>query len=182
MKKLLEERIKIPQDVSCEVEGKKLICRKGPVELSKVLSSPKISLSIDQGSVLIKCEKSSKSEKKIVHSFIKHIESLFQGLNEKYIYTLEACNVHFPMSIKIEPGKLMISNFLGEKIPRIARILPNVDVSLKGQIITVTSADRESAGQTAGNIETATKVKSRDRRVFQDGIYITKKPGDKKHD
>jgi len=35
----------------------------------------------------------------------------------------------------------------------------------------------EDAGQTAANIERATKIKGFDPRVFQDGIYIIEKPG-----
>ena len=105
---------------------------------------------------------------------------MFKGINEKFAYKLEACNVHFPMTLKIEGNKLAINNFLGEKTPRHAEILPNVDVDIKGQVITLTSHDKEAAGQTAANFEKATKVRNRDRRIFQDGIYITQKPGDKK--
>ena len=41
--------------------------------------------------------------------------------------------------------------------------------------VTVTGSDREKVGQTAANIERACKIKKRDRRVFQDGIYIVSK-------
>jgi len=81
--------------------------------------------------------------------------------------------------MKIDSGRLLINNFLGEKNPRVAVILPNVDVQLKGAKITVTSADKDAAGQTAANIEKATKIRNRDRRIFQDGIYIVERPGRK---
>ncbi|MEC7431143.1 MAG: 50S ribosomal protein L6, partial [Candidatus Thermoplasmatota archaeon] len=41
--------------------------------------------------------------------------------------------------------------------------------------VTVSGSDREKVGQTAANIERACKIKKRDRRVFQDGIYIVSK-------
>jgi large subunit ribosomal protein L6 len=81
------------------------------------------------------------------------------------------------MILKLDKNKLIISNFLGEKVSRHATILPNVDVQIKGAKITITSNDKEAAGQTAANIEKASIVRNRDRRVFQDGIYIIEKPG-----
>ena len=80
------------------------------------------------------------------------------------------------MSVKIENNFLIILNFLGEKIPRKAIILPDVKVSVNGDIIIVESSNLENAGQTAANIEIATKIRNRDRRIFQDGIYIIEKP------
>jgi len=38
--------------------------------------------------------------------------------------------------------------------------------------VIVEGIDIEHVGQTAANIELATKVKDKDRRVFADGIYI----------
>ena len=49
-----------------------------------------------------------------------------------------------------------------------------VKVERKSDII-VTGAERKKVGQSAANIERACKVKKRDPRVFQDGIYITAK-------
>ena len=68
---------------------------------------------------------------------------------------------------------------LGEKVPRVAA-LPwtpaDVQVKIENKSdVVVSGADREKVGQTAANIERACKVKKRDPRVFQDGIYIISK-------
>lgn len=180
MKGSLKEIIQIPSGISCEYSKGMLICRKGSDELKKKFDIPKVSFSVRGDSVVIESLKANKNQHKIIKSSVAHIKNLFDGINKKFVYRLETANVHFPMTLKLDGKVLIISNFLGEKVPRKAKILPNVNVELKGASIIVTSHDKEAAGQTAGNIEKATKVKGYDKRVFQDGIYITQKPGDEK--
>jgi len=72
-----------------------------------------------------------------------------------------------------------VTNLFGEKVPRVAK-LPwspgevEVKVSNKTDVV-VKGIDKEKVGQTAANIERSCKIRNRDRRVFQDGIYITSK-------
>ncbi|MCK4332660.1 MAG: 50S ribosomal protein L6, partial [Thermoplasmatales archaeon] len=61
--------------------------------------------------------------------------------------------------------------------PRKAKILENVKVETMGDNVTVSGIDKEKVGQTAANIERSTKVKHRDIRVFQDGVYLISKRG-----
>ena len=81
------------------------------------------------------------------------------------------------MTVKVKGKKLEIKNFLGEKVPRIADIVNDVDVKIEGDEIIITSANKEAAGQTAGNFEKATRITNRDRRIFQDGLWIIQKAG-----
>lgn len=179
MKQKFTEKIEIPTEVVCVYSDNILKCKKDSFEINRAFYSPNINLEINKNFIILSCEKGNKIEKKTIKSYLAHIKNMFNGLTKKHTYILEACNVHFPMNLKIEGNKLVINNFLGEKTPRYAEILPNVDVKIKGQEIIISALDKEEAGQTAANFEEATKIKNRDRRVFQDGIYLVKKPEDK---
>ena len=100
---------------------------------------------------------------------------MLDGLSEGFKYKLKICSGHFPMSVNVEGSKLKIKNFLGEKIPREATLLKGVKVEVKGNEISLEGSDIEKLGQTASNIEQSTRITNRDRRVFQDGIYIVEK-------
>jgi len=65
-----------------------------------------------------------------------------------------------------------IENFTGERSPRMARIMGEAKVVVKGDDVIVQGINIEDVSQTAANIEKATKVKVKDPRVFLDGIYV----------
>lgn len=177
MKQKIIQSVEIPSGINCSLEKKILKCKSGTAEIAYNASIPRINVSVSNNVITFECEKGNKNDYKKIMSQLAHMRNIFHGLQHPFVYKLEACNVHFPMTLKIEGNILIINNFLGEKTPRTAEILQNVKVEVKGQQLTVSSADREAAGQTAANIEKATRVPNRDRRIFQDGIFITEKPG-----
>ena len=81
------------------------------------------------------------------------------------------------MSVSSKDGKFEVKNFIGERIPRVYKLMDNVEVKIEGDIIVVSSANKEVAGQTAASIEQLCKRPGFDSRTFQDGIYLIEKAG-----
>lgn len=177
MRQKISEQIEIPSGILCESSDHTIKCKLGETEVSRKIEAPCLLISVKDNQLNLECPFGNKNDFKKIKSGIAHIKNMFLGLQTPFVYKLEYCNVHFPMTLKLEGSKVVISNFLGEKTPRFAEILPGVKVDIKGQKITVTASDKEAAGQTAANLEKATKIRNRDRRVFQDGIFLTERPG-----
>jgi large subunit ribosomal protein L6 len=51
----------------------------------------------------------------------------------------------------------------------------SAQVKVQGDEVIITGVNKEDVGQTMANLEQATKIKGRDPRVFQDGIYLVAK-------
>ena len=108
-----------------------------------------------------------------------HFNNMIKGLTEKFKYKLQIANVHFPMNVSVDKNanELVVKNFLGEKKDRRIKLVEGVDVKVNGEVIELESINIEKAGQCAANIEKGAKVRNKDRRIFQDGIFIVEKPG-----
>lgn len=177
MKKNILSEVQIPAEMNVSLNDSVISIKSNGKEIvRKFPSNPNVEMKLDGNKIIIKSEKATKRELKLINSLIAHIYNMISGLKEDFVYKLEVCNVHFPMVVKTDGDLVKIKNFLGEKIDRQAKILPNVKVKVSGINIEVSSPDVEAAGQTAARIEIATKIRNRDRRVFQDGIFITSKP------
>ena len=111
----------------------------------------------------------------MINTFKAHLIHMIVGSMEGHVYKLKICSGHFPMTVAMKGDTLEVKNFLGEAHPRTLKIKQGADVKVNGEEIVVESPDKEIAGQTAADIEQLTRITNRDRRIFQDGIYIVEK-------
>lgn len=178
-KKLQELRreIEIPEGIEVEVKDNEIVARKEGSEIRKKF--PKVLVSKKENKIIVETKKATRREKKQVNTSTAHVKNMFLGLKEKFVYKLQICSVHFPINVSVKEGEIVIKNFLGEKKERKIKILPNVEVKIEKDIITVESHDIEAAGQMASGIEKKAKIKDKDIRVFQDGIFMIEKAGRK---
>ncbi|MFH1592543.1 MAG: 50S ribosomal protein L6 [Candidatus Woesearchaeota archaeon] len=176
----LERKIEIPEGVEVNLEGGQLVVSGLKGRNSRLLKYPGISIDKKNNQVVVSAKKVSRSEKRLIGTYTAHVRNMIYGVKDGYTYKLKICSGHFPMKVAVEGDKVVINNFLGEKIPRTAKVLDDVKVEISGDEVTVEGVDLEKVGQTAANIERSTRITNRDRRVFQDGCYITSKAKDKK--
>jgi len=178
MKFDLHEEIEIPSGIEVKIEDEEIIMKKDSDELKRKLNLF-VDVKVEGGKVVLSVKGATKKENKIFWTMEAHINNMIQGLSEGFKYKLQVASVHFPISVSVdeEKNELVVKNFLGEKTDRRIKLIPGADVKVDKDMIEIESVDKELAGQCAANIEKGARVKGKDRRIYQDGIYITEKPG-----
>ncbi len=174
----LEAEIEIPSGININVHESEIVFSKDGNEIKRKLN-PMIKVKVEGEKIKITSEKSTKREKKNFGSVKSHIKNAIEGLNNPWKYRLQIATVHFPTTASLDKAnnEFVLKNFLGEKKDRKVKLIDGVDIKINKDIIELTSVDVEKAGQTAANLEKLTKIRNRDRRIFQDGIFIIEKPG-----
>ena len=177
MKKDLYQKIEIPQNVEAKIDGAVLTIKGPEGEISRRFNLSNLDFKKENNYILIGEKKATKKEKKIINTISSHIKNMILGVEKKFEYRLKICFNHFPISVEIKGKEVLVKNFLGEKVPRKVKIPEGAEVEVDKEIIIVKSINKEIAGQTAANFETSTRIRKRDRRIFQDGIWITQQAG-----
>ena len=177
MKKELFVEIEIPEGVEVSLEGDELTIKGTEGENKRAFNLGRLDFKIKDKKIILGNKVSTKTEKKMMNTIAAHVKNMIKGVQEKFEYKLKICFGHFPFTVKQEGNKVIIKNFLGEKINRELKVPEGAELDIGKEIITVKSVNREIAGQAAANFEAATKIKGRDIRIFQDGVYIINKCG-----
>ncbi len=172
---LLEDKIDIPDGVNVSIQGNMVTVSGKNGSVNREFIHPRISIIIAGKTIIIRAEKVKKKTQALYGTWRSHLRNMITGLTEGFEYKMKAVYSHFPMKISVKGDHVEIDNFLGEAVPRRAKILGDTVVKISGQELSVTGIDKEHVGQTAANIEQKTKIKRFDPRVFQDGIYIISK-------
>lgn len=172
---LIEEKVAIPEKVSVTIEGSKVTVTGPKGKLVRDFFNPKTRVSKADDHVVVSCELPRVKDKAIVGTFAAHIHNMIEGVTVGFEYEMKIVYSHFPMKTSVKGDKFLIENFLGERSPRVANILGDTKIQVKGNDVVLTGTDIEAVSQTAANIEKATHIWGYDPRVFQDGIYITAK-------
>lgn len=171
-----KEELTVPEGTTVQIH-KGMVTVSGKHTLKREFKDPRLSMKMNADKIVIELAKMTRREKMLVGTVVAHLKNMLKGVNEQYVYKLKICSGHFPMNITLSGKTLSAKNFVGEKVPRLLEIKDGVEVKIEGMDITITSADKELAGQTAGAIELLCRRPGFDPRIFQQGIYVTEKAG-----
>jgi len=171
---VIEKTVQIPDGVEVKLEDNSLVVRGPKGELSREFKNPQIKLAVKQDRVKFSTEMKRRKTLALLGTWVAHARNMIIGVTKGWEARLKVVYSHFPVKLDQEGDKVLIQNFMGERKPRIAKVIGDTKVELKKDEIILTGINKEEVGQTAANIRQATKIKDRDPRVFMDGIYVVK--------
>jgi large subunit ribosomal protein L6 len=172
-----EYTVELPEGVKAEYsQGMlKLEGPKGKIERKFVSKSMKVEVKGNE--VQLTTLRAGLRSKKESHTGRAHIRNMIRGVTEGHSYKVIAASTHFPMNVVIQDNKVVLKNYVGEKKARSLRIPEGVNAKIAGNMIEISSASIEKAGNFAGALEKLTTRPNFDNRIFQDGLYIVEKDG-----
>lgn len=168
--------IPLVEGVTAEYASQTLTIKGPKGEISKIMKYPQVTLSIENNQVKIETKRFTQRQKKIMFTFRAHVNNMIAGVTHGFEYKLVVVYAKFPITVELKGTKFNVKNLLGEKVPRTVEVPSDVKVDIKGKDIVVTGIDKEKTGQVAASLEQLCRITHLDRRVIQDGIFITSKP------
>lgn len=173
----IEHSVTIPEGVTASLSEDGVVSIQGPKgSLSRQFTNSNLDLFQEGGALIVRTDMPRRKMKALAGTWNAHLNNMVKGVTDGFTYSLKAVYSHFPMTLSVKGNIFVVNNYFGEKVPRNADILEGVDVKVNNKVeVVVSGINKENVGQTAANIERCVTVKNRDRRVFQDGIYLVGK-------
>ena len=123
MAKTTHTSIAIPAGVSINYTNGKLTLTKGSKNAHKDLATPEVKFEIKGQDIKMTPLNERRHTFAILNAIESHIKNLVHGVEHGYTYKLSVVHSHFPMNIKVKGAVVEVSNYLGEKNPRLSKIL-----------------------------------------------------------
>ena len=173
-----KEELEIPKNVKVEFDEEHNITIKGPNgSITKDFSHIRgVKFSKENNNLVFSTSFPKSNTLALTNTVYNIIKNLIEGVQTNYRYICKVCYSHFPCTVEVKPKEkeIHVVNFLGERAPRKTKYQDNVEVKVQGDDVILIGPDKESLGQTAANLKRACKIRKKDPRVFQDGVYLYK--------
>ena len=163
----------VPENVSVKKQGHHLVVtgRKGTI-IKDFHKLPAL-IDVSDRTITIRPAGKRKRDLAITNTAKSIINNMLTGVDKGFRYKLKIVFAHFPISVKVRGREIYVENFFGERSARISHIVGDATkVNISGDDVIVKGPSLEEVSQTAANIESYTRVKGKDQRVFLDGLYI----------
>ncbi len=162
----------MPEGVNASLRGRMLTVKGKLGEAKKSFDKINVNIAVEGNRVVFTPFSSKKKDNVIINTVSSIVNNMVTGVTKGYTYKVKVVYAHFPITVKTKGKQVLVENFVGERSPRVADVVGDTKVSVEGDDVIVKGVSVEDVGQTAANIELATKIKRKDQRIFLDGLYI----------
>lgn len=170
--------LEIPENVTVRKEDQLIVVTGKRGTISKDFHKIPASIIIKDNTIAIEPVGNRKGDLAIANTARSILKNMFKGVEKGFKYKLKIVFAHFPISVKVKGKEVHVENFFGERSARVSRVVGDVtNVTITGDDVIVEGPSLEEVSQTAANIESSTKVRGKDQRVFLDGLYIYSRDG-----
>ena len=169
---LQQAAVQMPEGVSVTLAGRMLTVKGKLGEAKKNFDKINVNVAVEGNRVVFAPFSAKKKDNVIINTVSSIVNNMVTGVTKGYTYKVKVVYAHFPITVKTKGKQILVENFVGERSPRVAEIVGDCKVTVEGDDVIVKGVSLEDVGQTAANIELATKIKRKDQRVFLDGLYI----------
>ena len=173
-----EVSVEIPKDITLKLDGMVLTIEGSKGKIKKDFSHmKKVEITYTDNKVTISSYFPRKSTEAKLGTLGSILQNAIDGVTKGYTYKMKIAYSHFPITVATEGDKILIKNFIGERSPRITYKAGShpVDIKATKEDVVVSGIDKEDVGQTCANIQKTCRIRDKDKRIFQDGIYVYEK-------
>ncbi len=164
--------VEMPDGVTVELQGRTLSIKGKKGEARKDFNKINVNIGVEGNKVVFSPFSKKKRDNVIINTVTSIVNNMVTGVTNGFTYRVKVVYAHFPITVKTKGKQVLVENFVGERSPRVSEIIGDTKVTVEGDDVIVKGVSLEDVGQTAANIELATKIKRKDQRVFLDGLYI----------
>ncbi|MDE1865650.1 MAG: 50S ribosomal protein L6 [Candidatus Micrarchaeota archaeon] len=167
--------IPLPEGVKAEVKGSSIAISGKLGSNSRKFNDALISIKAESGKIVLDHVKDKKLEHKARNAetaLAKELNNDMKGVTQYFEFKMKSIHAHFPITVEAKGQVININNIIGERVPRTASIVGATKVEVKGQNVRLYGTSLDEVSQTAANVRKACRMRNKDTRVFQDGLYF----------
>jgi len=169
------KEIQLTEGIKAEVKGSTIAISGKLGTNTRIFNDALVSIKVDGGKIVLDHTKEKKLVEKGMNAenaLSKEIANDMKGVTQHYELKMKSIHAHFPITVEVKGTVININNIIGERVPRVAKIVGATKVEIKGQNVRLSGPSLDDVSQTAANIRKACVMRNKDTRVFQDGLYF----------